>query len=642
MTTPVTRRLVGAAALSTAIAGSFVAGWALAPGTPSPTTPVLAAHPFAAATDLAPAASCDDLLDSFRTRGRALVGPWGWEMYGWGVPVMEDFAVSGGSELSAQPTAPSNPGSAPKGYRATNNEQGTNVQEVGVDEPDVVKVDGDLLVRLAEGGLETWDVGGRSPQQLGRASLPGLSPRTLAAVPAEFLLADDVAVVLGQPADPEQPAVLTTVDVSDPASPEVLERVEIEGSIETARLQDGVVRLVLGRQLPLLDFVVPDGDRGERSAELANRELVEGTELADWLPSIDGEPVVGCDQVAVPETDSVLGSTVVTAFAPGSSEILQAQPVPHSAGVATAPGTTYVSPDRLYLATAEPGPRGWLRCLGGCDPETGRTRIDSFAVDGLETTWSAGGTVEGSIRDRWAMDSVDSSLRVAVGPTRATGDFNSVLTLREADGQLRPEGRVDHLGPGEQIKSVRWFDDLAIVVTFRQTDPLYAVGLADPAAPELLGELKIPGYSEYLHPLGDQRLIGVGQDADPSTGAARGAQAALFDISDLSDVRQLDVVKYAPGTAAGAAVDPRQFTWLPTHRTAVTVVSKGWEGRTGWLSLLSLEGGRMTNRMVRVEYGDDVDLVRTVPLASGKVVVLTGDTVTFLDPVTGEQRGLLW
>ena len=74
------------------------------------------------------------------------------------------------------------------------------------------------------------------------------------------------------------------------------------------------------------------------------------------------------------------------------------------------------------------------------------------------------------------------------------------------------------------------------MVTFRQVDPLYAVDLTDPAAPRLLGELKIPGYSEYLHPLGGRRLIGIGQDAS-ADGMVRGAQAALFDVTDLTVAR---------------------------------------------------------------------------------------------------------
>ena len=259
---------------------------------------------------------------------------------------------------------------------------------------------------------------------------------------------------------------------------------------------------------------------------------------------------------------------------------------------------------------------------------SGTTPLFAFALDGAETTYVASGEVEGTIADRWSMDAVGGSLRVAVGPSSETGNFNSVLTLREDGSDLVEDGRVDDLGVDEQIKSVRWFDDLAIVVTFRQTDPLYAVDLSDPADPRLLGELKIPGFSEYLHPLGEQRLIGMGQDASLD-GMTRGAQAALFDVTDLTKPRQIDVVRYDKDTFAGAGTDPRQFTWLPEQRVALTVVSQGWNGTTGWVSVLSLDDGSMTNRMVEVEHGSDVADVRLVPLASGKVALVTGEDVSF-------------
>ena len=99
------------------------------------------------------------------------------------------------------------------------------------------------------------------------------------------------------------------------------------------------------------------------------------------------------------------------------------------------------------------------------------------------------------------MDEHDGVLRLAVGPSAETGNFNSVVTLREDGDDLEEVGRVDGLGVGEDIKAVRWFDGLAIVVTFRQVDPLYPVDLTDPDDPRLLGELKIPGFSEYLHPI---------------------------------------------------------------------------------------------------------------------------------------------
>ncbi len=333
--------------------------------------------------------------------------------------------------------------------------------------------------------------------------------------------------------------------------------------------------------------------------------------------------------VAVPDDDQVsLGTTTVLAFDPTSPTDRT------TTAVATDSDTAYFSTDRFYLAAGAPQWGVWSDCmdcrqsLPGLGGSTGTTPLYAFALDGADTTYVASGEIEGSIADRWSMDAVGGSLRVAVGPSSETGNFNSVITLREDGSSLVEDGRVDDLGVDEQIKSVRWFDDLAIVVTFRQTDPLYAIDLSDPADPRLLGELKIPGFSEYLHPLGEHRLIGMGQDASLQ-GMTRGAQAALFDVTDLTNPRQIDVVRYDRDTFAGAANDPRQFTWLPEQRVALTVVSQGWSGTTGWVSVLSLDDGSMTNRMVEVEHGTDVAGVRLVPLASGKVALVTGEDVTF-------------
>ncbi len=238
-------------------------------------------------------------------------------------------------------------------------------------------------------------------------------------------------------------------------------------------------------------------------------------------------------------------------------------------------------------------------------------------------TYIASGEVAGSIADRWSMDEYGGVLRVAVGPSSDTGNFNSIVTLREEGDDLVEVGRVDELGVDETIESMRWFDGLAIMVTFRQVDPLYAIDLTDPESPQLLGSLKIPGFSEYLHPLGSQRLVGIGQGAGESGGW--GAQAALFNVSDLTDPRQLDVVTYGSGSEAGAATDPRQFTWLPDERTVLTVVTKGGVGS---VSVLTLEDGRMQDRTVEVEYGDEVAEVRLVPLPDGRVVLVTGDEVS--------------
>ncbi len=220
---------------------------------------------------------------------------------------------------------------------------------------------------------------------------------------------------------------------------------------------------------------------------------------------------------------------------------------------------------------------------------------------------------------------------MAVGPSEETGNFNSVVTLREDGDELEEIGRVDKLGVNEDIKSVRWFDGLAIVVTFRQVDPLYAIDLTDPDAPTLLGELKIPGFSEYLHPISGQRLIGMGQDASLS-GMLRGAQAALFDVSDLTDPRRTDLVHYAQGLGRRRGRRPPSvhLAARPGHGAGRGLRGLARAAPAGCRCCRS-RATRLENRMVEVEYGNDVDSVRLVPLPDGRVVLMTGEDVSFFD-----------
>jgi hypothetical protein len=618
------RRITTGVAAATSLAAAVGVGYAF--GTSGTTDAPPSSPPIALANaDLTVAPDCDALLDSYVERALDRVGPYGWG--GGGIVMFDDSVAGADSAAGAEASSPSSSArSTVTTSRRESNESGTNVQEVGVDESDVVKVAGPLLLRLRDGELLAYDVSGPAPSLLSTTRLDDARGNDWVGDPGgEMVFVDGRAVVVGTTGDGLS-STLTTVDLADPTSPAVVDTTTIRGRLSAVRLHGDVVRVVVQNGLPELDFSYPDGAFGQIRAKLRNRGLVRDTTLADWLPTVGGDPVVACDEVAVPDDDEVaLGTTTVLAFDPADPGTRTAT------AVATDSDTAYFSTDRFYLAASAPQWGAWSDCIDcGISAPSGTTPIFAFALEGTATTYVASGEVEGTIADRWSMDAVGGSLRVAVGPSSETGDFNSVITLREEGAKLLEDGRVDDLGIGEQIQSVRWFDDLAIVVTFRQTDPLYAIDLSDPGDPRLLGELKIPGFSEYLHPLGEHRMIGMGQDATLS-GVTRGAQAALFDVTDLTNPRQLDVVRYDKGTYAGAGTDPRQFTWLPEQRVVLTVVSQGWEGSTGWVSVLSLADGSMTNRMVEVEHGSDVADVRLVPLASGKVVLVTGEDVRFFD-----------
>jgi len=640
-----TRPLFTAGVL-TAVGGAFLAGIIVAqpPSSgPEASRPggVGDASPAAFHGELQPVESCDELLDHYVEEALEIVGPHGWEFGYYGL-VDEDLAFDLGTPAPANADvrrSTQESAKAPSTSTSVNSDTGTNVQEQGVDEPDVVKTNGDLLVRIQDATLTTYDVTGKETEELSEIELDGFAD-------GEILLSGDTVVALGgtgtQARDrghgwlPEvEPAVtrVVSVDISDPGAPQVGDTVDLDTSLVTARQHGSSIRLVTAAGLPELDFVRPTGRRGMRTALEANERVVRETTLADWIPNIavDGgqpEQLADCEDMAIPKRDIGLDTMNIVGFeADDPADV-------HTIGLAGNAALAYESPDHLYLAASPFA--AWGQCFDICPFVTDRTFDDSgttmvfdFELTGTEATYVGSGEVEGSVADRWAMDEYDGVLRLALGPTQGTGNFNSVVTLERRGDELVEIGRVDKLGVNEQIESVRWFDALAIVVTFRQIDPLYAIDLSNQDDPRLMGQLKIPGFSEYLHPLGERRLVGIGQG--PSGRGGWGAQAGLFDVTDLTSPRRIAVLNYAPGTEALAGADPRQFTWLPKERTLLTVISRGWNGRTGWVSVVTLDHGRLTNRMVEADYGNDVEQIRTVPLPDGRVVLVTGEDVEFFD-----------
>ncbi len=606
---------------------------------PQPTQPPLTL----ANADLRAPEDCQDLLGSLIDRSIDRVTAWGWNgpmvyAYDGALPELDSSGGVGSAPQAAQAPQPADG----RATEQTNSETGTNVQETGVDEPDTVKTNGRLLLRTDGSVVRVYDVTGDSPELVGDLALRDLDD-------PELLLSGDQGVVLGTDQQEEKAVTrVVTFDLTDPSDPVVTSTRTFTASTVRAVQHGATVRLILSTGLPDLDgFVEPRPWRGQEAALAANKAVVRDSTIEDWLPTVttyDGtgdrvstDPLVDCGRVAIPTDEHAEPGTMpIVAFDATDPDTLV------TSAVATSTSLAYVSPDRLYLATSGWG--GWGTGFGTvpqpcCEPDVaigspqdlGTSTIYDFVLSGLDATYVASGEVEGTIRDRWAMDSHGGALRVAVGPSSQTGTFNSVLTLTEQGSDLMLAGRVDKLGIGEQIKSVRWFDDLAVVVTFQQTDPLYVIDLRDDEHPRLAGELKIPGYSEYLHPIGGDRVLGLGQDATGS-GSVLGAQAALFDISDMTDPRRTDVVRFPSSSRALAGQDPRQFTWLPDRSTALTVVSSEWQGSmTGWVSVLRVEGDRIVDHKVPVEYGEDTAQVRLVPLPSGKVVLVTGEAVSFFD-----------
>jgi uncharacterized secreted protein with C-terminal beta-propeller domain len=177
--------------------------------------------------------------------------------------------------------------------------------------------------------------------------------------------------------------------------------------------------------------------------------------------------------------------------------------------------------------------------------------------------------------------------------TGAAESESTVFVLAQRGSELTVVGQVGGLGKGERIYAVRFAGPVGYVVTFRQTDPLYTLDLRDPAAPRVVGELKITGYSAYLHPLGDGRVLGVGQEAT-DRGRQLGTQVSLFNVSDPA--RPTRITQYhLPGGHSEAEFDPHAFLyWAPTQMLVLPVSGAGADGGTASAVVLKVGDGQLT------------------------------------------------
>ncbi len=156
------------------------------------------------------------------------------------------------------------------------------------------------------------------------------------------------------------------------------------------------------------------------------------------------------------------------------------------------------------------------------------TNIARFSVEGTSIGYTGGGMVEGTLLNQFSMDEHEGNLRLAT----TSWNQDSVNAVYVLDKNMNQIGAVENLAPGERIFSARFMGDMGYIVTFRQIDPLFVIDLSDPAKPVVTGELKVPGFSNYLHPLSQDVLLGIGQDIDEKTGRQQGIKLSLFDVSD--------------------------------------------------------------------------------------------------------------
>ncbi|UQA60332.1 beta-propeller domain-containing protein [Polyangium aurulentum] len=554
-------------------------------------------------------AQIDAIIKEIDESGYYGGGPWGpWE-----------GDVDGGGSTGSGPVGGESPpgggdDGAPGGSGAPPAHSDTNTQVAGVDEADIVKTDGNNLYLLHGQSLEilkSWPI-----SDLGVASSTAVEGN-----PIEMFVADGKIVVYSQVDGSEiysaagvaprapyyeygyaaEPAwdgmpnpyyspltKITVFDVSGGA-PSVSKELYFEGNYASSRRVDAHVRTILsgGAYGPALSYY-PEitGEYPDTAEEwkalfedlrFKNTLAIYSSKVSDWLPNRFEKKNGQIEAIAPscesyympPEASTGYGLVQVESF---DLDALNA-PIAETS-VVGAVDTVYANESSLYLAA-----RGWTDPMfsPGLTPEdTSSTYLHKFdlTADPAHPAYVASGSVAGHVRNQFSLDEKDGILRIAttrqlVSQTEWTST-NDVYALRQNGDELKEIGSVKDLAPGEQIYSARFVGDRAYVVTFRQVDPLFVIDFKNPQAPKVLAELKIPGFSEYMHPMDEGHLLTIGQDAT-AEGQVTGLALQVFDVVDAKNPKLLHKHVFS-GQDYGyseAAYNHKAFNWYePLHLLA--------------------------------------------------------------------------
>ena len=565
--------------------------------------------------------SCADMLGKLRDAARRYVGPYGFGGGYWSTPengLAARDSVAGGAPAPGAP-APAVPGAAEKG--GSPEYSSTNTHEKGVDEPDLVKTDGRRIVTVTRGVLRVVDP--VSKRVTGTLDLRRSGQDPIAYAQLDLLLAGDRALILsggtydhrggliledgpGKPAgpgttDPQQIAgpKLLLVDLAETA-PRLASTYTVDGRLLDARQVGSTVRVVVVSG-PRLNF--PYHEKQTNAQRIAaNQAIVDRAGADDWLPRYEvtngtrtTRGRVDCAAVSRPAIYSGTSMTTVLSFELGRSTLSNGNPVTIVAdgqAVYSNGASLYVANDQRWQVVPEGQPRRPGEAVAPVEP---RTELYKFDTSGTgRPAYLAAGAVPGWLLNQYSMSEWDGHLRVATTSGQERGrnarSSSAVYVLRQQGKRLVETGKATGLGKGERIYSVRYAGTVGYVVTFRQTDPLYTVDLSDPRAPKVLGELKITGYSSYLHPDGDERLIGIGQEATEQ-GRVQGTQVSVFDVSDLANPRRVAQHHVRFGHSE-AEFDPHAFLYWPkTGMLVVPLISGRTTYSAGALVLTVGDGG---------------------------------------------------
>jgi hypothetical protein len=489
-------------------------------------------------------------------------------------------------------------------------------------QPNTFFLDGDRAIVLGYGNLydvspdaprPTYDDGGDKPEvpptetepAEGGGSSAGSSGS--AETPSSDAGASEAADAMwpGEREHYRSVATVTIIDLADRNNPRIVKEYFFDGySLDSRRIDDKVYlaqnNYVYFDNLQYWPNLSWNDESDRPSADVVNAEFdrlraanvaaIQARTLNDWLPLVwtadnggdvafaSGRPVTGCTDVHAPTVFSGQGllSLISLDLADGGVT---------GSTIQGSWGNVYASRDAMYIGSTNWEFFWWWRDAD--DVPALKTHIHKFAFDADgDARYSASGEVLGYAINQFAFDEHEGHLRVAT--TDGFGWWNNeqqtesrVTVLRQNGARLDQTGLVTGLGVGEQIFGVRFIGDQGYVVTFRQIDPLYVLDLADPTNPTVAGELKIPGFSSYIHPLADGFLLTAGRDGDME-GRVGGVKIEIFDVRNPADPKSVKTAVIGDGwnTWSDVLWDHKAFTYFGARNLLAIPVS-GWVESTG-------------------------------------------------------------
>ena len=384
----------------------------------------------------------------------------------------------------------------------------TNLQMEGVDESDIAKIDGSYIYTVEDKYIVITDIRDGKLKEVTRF-LPkdcGASDRVM-----EIYVDGDQLILVVQcyetsleedsafcyEMNGKNTTQIQVYSIVDRKNPEFEGRLIQDGYYNTSRKIGDVVYLFT--QYNMTSDVVGYVEKEYTSViPKVNGEKVAASEI--YLPESSGESGILVSSLDVNKPDKVLDSKLVIS------------------GYAQ----TYISKEALYLYEED---------YDGAMI----TNIAKFALDEGRISGVAAAAVRGYVRDTFAINASDGYLRVLTTDYSTEDEVNALYIL---DENMKLTGQLTGIAPGEEIYAARFMGNTGYFVTYRNTDPLFTVDLSDPAKPEIIGELKVTGFSEYLHFWDDTHLLGVGYESDEKTGNIENIKLSMFNIENPGEVTE--------------------------------------------------------------------------------------------------------